>query len=57
MSLKNLTVPQAMICIALLAAVITTYKLFGEVPAGLMLAISSLINLLLGRTQDKPNVS
>jgi Na+/H+ antiporter NhaC len=46
---KNLTWQQVTICCALLVAVIGAYKLFGEIPAGVLLVISSIVNLLLGR--------
>lgn len=49
MSFKNLTWPQAALCIALLASTVAAYKLFGEAPAGVLLVLSSVTNLLLGR--------
>jgi len=54
MSLRNLTWPQVVVCVALLAAVIGTYKLFGEIPAGVMLVFSSVITFLLGRPAPEP---
>jgi hypothetical protein len=50
MNWKSLTFPQVALCAVLLAGVIATYKLFGEAPAGVMLVLSSVINLLLGRS-------
>ena len=49
MSIQNLTWPQVVLCIALLAATVTAYRLLGEVPAGVLLVVSSLVNFLLGR--------
>lgn len=49
MSAKNLTWQQVVVCLGLLASVVGAYKLFGEVPAGVLLVVSSVINLLLGR--------
>jgi Na+/H+ antiporter NhaC len=46
---KNLTWQQVVICCALLVAVVGAYKLFGELPAGVLLVLSSITNLLLGR--------
>jgi Na+/H+ antiporter NhaC len=50
---KNLTWQQVVLCIALLASVVGAYKLFGEIPAGVLLVISSIVNLLLGRADNK----
>lgn len=47
---KNLTPQQIALCAILLIAVITSYKLLGEMPAGVLLVVSSIVNLLLGRT-------
>lgn len=54
MALKNLTWQEVVICVALLAAVVGAYKLFGEVPASVMLVISGVVNLLLGRSASDP---
>jgi hypothetical protein len=35
--------------VALLGAVVAAYKLLGELPAGVLLVVSGIINLLLGR--------
>ena len=47
---KNLTWQQVALCLGLMIAVMSAYKLFGELPAGMLLVISSIVNLLLGRT-------
>jgi Na+/H+ antiporter NhaC len=51
---KNLTWQQITLCAVLLVAVIAAYKLFGELPAGVLLVVSSIVNLLLGRTDATP---
>lgn len=55
-SLANLTMPQAVVCVALVAATVTAYKLFGEVPAAVTLVVSSVLNLLIGR-EAAPSVT
>jgi len=52
---RNLTWQQVLVCVALLAAVIIAYKLFGELPAGVLLVISGIVNLLLGRRPPPEN--
>ena len=54
LSIRNLTWQQVIVCLGLLAAVVGAYKLFGELPAGVLLVVSAIVNLLLGR---KPAVS
>ena len=51
--IKNLTWQQVTLCAVLLIAVVGAYKLFGEIPAGVLLIVSSIVNLLLGRTNAK----
>jgi hypothetical protein len=51
---RNLSWQQVAICSVLLVAVIGAYKLFGELPAGVLLVVSSITNLLLGRTSSAP---
>ena len=53
MSFKNLTWPQVALCLGLLAATIVAYKFFGEAPAGVLLVLSSVTNLLLGRAPEE----
>ena len=57
MSVRNLTWQQVTVCVAMLAAVVVAYKLFGELPAGVLLVLSGIVNLLLGRAPlgDKPD--
>jgi Na+/H+ antiporter NhaC len=50
---KNLTWQQVILCLGLMLAVMGAYKLFGELPAGVLLVISSIVNLLLGRTNSQ----
>lgn len=50
---KNLTWQQVALCGVLVASVMGAYKMFGELPAGVLLVISSIVNLLLGRTNAK----
>lgn len=52
LSFHNLTWQQVIVCVALLGAVVGAYKLFGEVPAGVMLVITGVVNLLIGRTPE-----
>lgn len=47
--ISNLTWQQVVVCALLLGSVVGAYKLFGEVPAGVLLVVSSVVNLLLGR--------
>ena len=54
MSIRNLTWQQVIVSLALLAAVVVAYKLFGELPAGVLLVISGVVNLLLGRDPPRP---
>lgn len=54
---KNLTWQQVTICCVLLVAVIAAYKLFGDIPAGVLLVVSSVTNLLLGRVETKGGAS
>src|SRR4051812_586957 len=54
MSIRNLTWQQVILSLALLAAVVGAYKLFGELPAGVLLVISGIVTLLLGRSPPKP---
>lgn len=54
MSFKNVTLPQALILIALLAAVIATYKLFGEGAGAVMLGIQGAFTFFMGRNNDPP---
>jgi hypothetical protein len=54
MSIRNLTWQQAILCVALLGAVVLAYKLFGELPAGVLLVLSGIVNLLLGRNPPRP---
>ncbi len=49
MSVRNLTWQQVIVCVAMLAAVVVAYKLFGELPAGVLLVLSGIVNALLGR--------
>jgi Na+/H+ antiporter NhaC len=51
--IKNLTWQQVALCLILLASVMGAYKLFGEIPAGVLLVVSSVVNLLLGRSDSK----
>lgn len=53
MSLRNLTWQQVVVCLALLASVVGAYELFGDLPAGVLVVVSAVVNLLLGR--DPPN--
>jgi len=50
---RNISWQQTVIAVALLGAVIAAYKLFGEIPAGVLLVISSVTNFLLGRADAK----
>lgn len=52
LGIRNLSWQQVVVSLALLAAVVVAYKLFGELPAGVVLVISGVVNLLLGR---RPN--
>lgn len=54
---KNLTWQQVAICCVLLVAVIGAYRLFGEIPGGVLLVISSITNLLLGRVEAQKEAS
>lgn len=56
MSFKNLTWQQVALCLGMLAATIAAYKLFGAEPAGLLLLVTSITNLMLGRetSPEKP---
>jgi hypothetical protein len=49
MSIRNLTWQQVTVCIALLVGVVAAYELLGELPAGVLLVVSAIVNLLLGR--------
>ncbi len=50
LSVKNLTLPQALVFIACLAAPIAAYKLLGSVEAGIVVGYVGMgINFLLGR--------
>ncbi len=49
----EITWSQVAICVALLAAVIVAHKLFGDLPAGVLLVLSSVTNLLMGRPKEK----
>ena len=51
LDVKNLTWQQLVLCTVLLVSVIVTYKLFGDIPGGVLLVISSITNLLLGRVE------
>lgn len=53
--IRNLSWQQVAICSVLLVAVIGAYKLFGELPAGVLLVVSSITNLMLGRAPADPN--
>lgn len=52
-SASDITWQQVVVCIALLVAVVAAYKLFGEIPAGVLLILSSITNFLLGRPAPK----
>ncbi len=54
MSFKNLSWEQVVLSLGLLFAVIAAYKLLGEVPAGVLLVFSSVVNLMLGRSDVPP---
>lgn len=54
MNSTALTWQQVALCALLLTGVIVSYKILGEVPSMAMLAISSVINLLLGRAPQQP---
>lgn len=54
---RSVTWQQVAICTVLLVAVIAAYKLFGEIPAGVLLVISSVTNFLLGRAPDSKDSS
>jgi len=54
MSLKNVTLPQALILIALIGAVIAAYKMFGEGAGAVMLGVQGAITFLLGRGNGDP---
>lgn len=47
---KNLTWQQVALCMCLMLSVMGAYKMFGELPAGVLLVLSSITNLMLGRT-------
>jgi hypothetical protein len=49
MSIRNLTWQQVVVCLALLVAVVAAHKLLGDLPAGVLLVVSAIVNLLLGR--------
>lgn len=49
LGIQNLTWQQVVVSLALLAGVVAAYKLFGELPAGVLLVLSGVVNLLLGR--------
>ncbi len=57
MSFRNLTWQQVTVCVAMLTAVVVAYKLFGELPAGVLLVLSGIVNLLLGRAPTKPDAN
>lgn len=50
---NHITWQQVVICVALLVAVVAAYKLFGEIPAGVLLILSNLTNFLLGRAHSR----
>lgn len=54
MSFKNVTLPQALIFTALLAAVIVTYKMFGEGAGAVMLGIQGIFTFFMGRGDPPP---
>lgn len=54
MSARNLTWQEVAVCLGLLGGVVVAYKMFGELPAGMLLVISGVVNLLLGRGPPKP---
>ena len=57
LDVKNLTWQQLALCSVLLVSVIATYKLFGDIPGGVLLVISSITNLLLGRVEVKKDTA
>lgn len=53
--MKNLTLPQALVLIACIAAPIAAYKLLGSVEAGgVVMAVGMIVNFLLGRDAPPP---
>lgn len=50
---QNLSWQQVAVSAVLLIAIIASYKLFGDLPAGILLVVSSVVNLLLGRTEKE----
>ena len=53
--MKSITLPQALVLVACIAAPIAAYKLLGSVEAGgVVMAVGMIVNFVLGRDNSSP---